>query len=174
MKNFAVSLILPILFVSVVNLNAQMAHVRMIGEVSAETGDALLNPEELPIEVWSDGNLLNTVFPDNNGHYEITMNFGRNYRIRFGSNPWAVKMVDVNLKTTVFPAGDICYTLQHGLSLFRRPAGSDFDFLDEMPVAIANFDSEANCMTWDISYSESLTHSILSTLRNSQLLKPLP
>ena len=146
---------------------AGMAHVKMQGTVSAESGNYRFNSSEFPIEIWCDGNLLSTHFPSENGAYEIDLAFGMNYRIRFGSNPWVVKMVDVNLKTPFFPAGNIGYTLDNNISLFRHPQTSDFNFLDSVPVAVASFDYEANCMTWDTAYSEKLTDSIIHTLKQT-------
>ena len=155
-------------------LQAQMAHVKMLGTISAESGDYNFKSDEFPIEIWGNGNLISTHFPDENGAYEITLLFGMEYRMRFGTNPWVVKMVDVNLNTTIFPAGNIGYTLHNDISLFRHLPGSDFHFLDTMPVAVANFDYEANCMVWDTFYSKKLTESIILSLKNSNQLKPMP
>ncbi len=172
MKNQLFILFLSLFATSL--LQGQMAHVKMLGIISAESGEYGFNSDEFPIEIWGNGNLLTTHFPDDNGVYEITLSFGMDYRIRFGNNPWVVKMVDVNLNTMFFPTGNIGYTLHHDISLFRHLPASDFHFLETTPVAVANFDYDANCLVWDTAHNKKLTESIIYTLKNTNQLKSMP
>lgn len=155
-------------------LHGQIAHVKMLGTISAESGNYNFKSNEFPIEIWGNGQLLATHFPDEEGSYEITLSFGMDYRIRFGNNPWVVKMVDVNLNSMFFPAGDIGFTLQNDISLFRHIPASDFQFLETTPVAVANFDYDSNCMVWDTAHNQKLTDSIIYTLKNTNQLKSMP
>lgn len=174
MKKLSAILILASVFFLHARIHAQMAHVQMEGKITAENSQTSFIPEDFPVEVWCDGNLISTSFPDDQGNYKIQLNFGRKYRVRFGSNPWVVKMVDVNLYTPLFPAGNMAFTLHNDISLFKHSPTSDFEFLEDMPVAVADYDSESNCVTWNTIYNEKLTQSILNVLRSSNQLKSLP
>lgn len=113
------------------------------------------------VEIWARGELLSSVKTGNKGRYSCMLPYFNTYLVKYLSDGFVTKMVEVDATDFAQETRERGFTLEVDITLFRSFAGCrDFEFLGEVPVARARFNKRENTVVWDQDYVERINNRI--------------
>ena len=160
------SILLIILLVIGSSLSA--AHLRVYGLVTELSGSTPMSG--VMIKVYKDGERLKPIYTGANGKYNVDLDNGAFYVIRFIKEGLVTKCFSVDTHGGEWEGDGKEVSLEIGIIMFEPVSGMDFSFFD-MPMGMANFMPLNGQILWSKEYESKVAPQVqrLMTERASRL-----
>ena len=160
------SILLIILLIIGSSLSA--AHLRVYGLVTELSGSSPMSG--VMIKVYKDGERLKPLYTGANGKYNVDLDNGAFYVIRFIKDGRVTKCFSVDTHGGEWEGDGKEVSLEIGIIMFEPVAGMDFSFFD-MPMGMANFMPLNGQILWSKEYESKVAPQVqrLMTERASRL-----
>jgi len=113
------------------------------------------------IEIWSSDELLDSITTNQKGRYECRLPYFGSYLIKYKSEGFVMKMVEIDATDFARETRVRGFTLEVDMTLFKKQPGCrEFEFLGEVPIGKASFNKRENTVVWDGEHTEAINSRI--------------
>ncbi|MEN9346712.1 MAG: hypothetical protein RLZZ77_223 [Bacteroidota bacterium] len=139
------------MFLTAQSQSGTTAVIQIFGRV---TELSLTDSSEKPmdgvnIEVWADDTLQMTLLTASKGKYRCALPYHKKYVLKYGGGGYIQKMVEIDAEGFLDQHKAASFTVSVDITLFKSNNLQDFDFLKQMPVAVATYRKKDNNVSWD-------------------------
>jgi hypothetical protein len=118
----------------------------------------------ITVEFWADNELLTSVSTAGKGKYSVNLPFKTTYTVKYGGGKYVQKIIEVNISKFYDEADKKMLKMNVDMALFRNNDYIGLDFMTQLPVAKAEYNSRKKMLVWDEKYHSKMKDRILSVL----------
>ncbi|MBP6312275.1 MAG: hypothetical protein KA408_08415 [Flavobacteriales bacterium] len=138
--------------------SASAAHLRVYGLVTEIEGSSPISG--VMVKVYKDGERLEPFYTGANGRYNVDLDNGAFYVIRFVKDGRVTKCFSVDTHGGEWQGDGKEVSLEIGIIMFEPVSGMDFSFFD-MPMGMANFMPLNGQILWSKEYESKVAPQVL-------------
>lgn len=117
------------------------------------------------IEFWSDNKMLGEVISAGKGKYSCNLPYRKVYLVKYGSEEYAQKLIEVDITKFYEDAEDMkTLKMQVDVALFKDTGLMGLDFMNQLPMAKAQYIPRKKTLVWDEKYTAQMRSRIISVL----------
>jgi len=167
MKNSILLSLFIGMFLTAQSQSGTSAVIQILGRVTElSLADSSEKPiDGINIEVWADDTLQMVLVTASKGKYRCALPYHKKYVLKYGGGGYIQKMVEIDATGFLEQHKTASFAVSVDITLFKSDHLQEFDFLKQMPVAVATYRKKDNTVTWDGDhnrYMNGLIHAALS------------
>ncbi|MFY8137590.1 MAG: hypothetical protein ACOVMR_05770 [Flavobacteriales bacterium] len=117
------------------------------------------------VEFWSDNKMLGEVYSAGKGKYSCNLPYRKVYLVKYGTEEYVQKLIEVDITKFYEDAEDLkALKMQVDVALFKDTGLMGLDFMNQMPMAKAQYIPRKKTLVWDYKHTEQMKNRILSVL----------